>query len=158
MIVSIIAALGKRNELGRDNKLPWYIKEDLAHFKKITSGHTVIMGRKTYESIGKPLPNRLNIIITRNKNFHALNCVVLHDLNEALEFAKSRNEKEVFIIGGSAVFAQGMDKADKLYLTIIDGEFAADTFFPDYSMFNNVVKKEELQTLNYPITFLELSK
>lgn len=158
MRVSIIAAIGKNRELGKNNKLLWNIPEDLNHFRKITAGHTVIMGRKTHESIGRALPKRINIVVTRDKSYRSEGCVVCGSLNEALEIAKKSGEKEVFVIGGGEIYKQAIGIADKLYLTLVDGTFDADTFFPDYSEFKKVISKEEHKDENYRYTFLELMR
>lgn len=158
MTISIIAAIGKNRELGKNNKLLWNIGEDLNHFRKITAGNAVIMGRKTHESIGRVLPNRINIVITRDANYRSEGCVVCGSLNEALEIAKKSGEKEAFIIGGGEIYKQAIGLADKLYLTLVDGTFDADTFFPDYSEFNKVIFKEEHKDKNYRYTFLELTR
>ena len=137
-MIAIIAALDEKRGIGKDNNLPWHISEDLKRFKQITSGHTVIMGRKTFESIGRVLPNRTNIIITRDQDFDphkfysSENCDVLtaNSLEEAIEKAQEKEgSEEVFIIGGGQVYAEGITKADKLYLTLVDGDFNCDTFF-----------------------------
>ncbi|MCR4264084.1 MAG: dihydrofolate reductase [Candidatus Roizmanbacteria bacterium] len=156
-MISIIAAIDKNRGIGIHNTIPWDIPEDLQHFKKITMGHPVIMGRKTYESIGRLLPGRTNIVITRNPHY-AGDVKVVHSLDEALSYAQSIDQNEVFIIGGEEIFKQSMGKADKLYLTILEGEYAADTFFPDFSSFT-LKKKSEPHT--YPphiYTFNEFVK
>ncbi len=130
-MISIIAALDERRGIGKNGQLPWQLPEDLKRFKEITTGHTVIMGRKTFESIGKPLPNRTNIIITNNLDFQAQDITIAYSLDEALEKAKG----DVFIIGGGEIFNQAILRADKLYLTLVKGDFNCDTFFPDYSFF-----------------------
>lgn len=140
MILSIIAAMGKNNEIGKDNKLLWHLPADMKHFKEITSGHSVIMGRKTFESIGHPLPNRRNIVITRNKDYINSQVEIVNSLEEALRlvslehgrnFEENQDEVEVFIIGGGEIYKQALDKANKIYLTQIDQSFDADTFFPN---------------------------
>src|SRR3989344_3279635 len=156
--ISVIAAIGKNRELGKDNKLLWHIPEDMQHFKTITWGHPVIMGRKTYESIGKPLEGRINIVITKNKDFAPEGVVVAHSLEEAISIGESRDAKEIFIIGGGQVYHQALKFADKLYLTVVDGNFDADTFFPDYSEFRRELFKRVGNYKNYSYTFLELSK
>lgn len=152
-MLSIIAAIGDNRELGKDNKLLWHIPEDLKRFKTLTAGHTVIMGRKTYESIGKPLPNRTNIVITKDNTFTAPGCIITHSLEEAI---KQSSDTETFIIGGASIYQQAIDRADKLYLTKVKGTFDADTYFPDYSRFSTVVSKEEKHDDTYTYTFLEL--
>ena len=138
--ITIIAAHGKHNEIGLDNKLLWRLSSDLKHFKALTTGNTIIMGRKTYESIGRPLPNRTNIIITRNKAYQANGCVVVNSLEEAIAQC---NDTECFIIGGASIYEQALALADKLELTFVDFEGEADVFFPkiDYSHWN-LTKKE----------------
>lgn len=133
-MISLIAAHDKNRGIGIHNKIPWHIPEDLKHFKEITMNHPVIMGRKTYESIGKPLPGRTNIVVTRDQNYSA-DVKVVHSIDEAISYAKTIDQEEIFIIGGAEIFRQSIDKADKLYVTIVDGVYKADTFFPDYSAF-----------------------
>lgn len=129
MILSLIAAVSRNNVIGNDNKLIWHLPADLAHFKKITSGHTIIMGRKTYESIGRALPNRRNIIVTRQEFFQAEGCEIMRSLQEAVD--SCLNEKEVFIIGGGEIFIQVIHAADKVYLTRIYKDFEGDAKFPE---------------------------
>ena len=131
MIISLIAAIGKNNVIGVDNKLPWKLSADLKRFKAITSGKPVIMGRKTFESIGRPLPNRKNIIITGDKNYNADGCVVVHSSEEALNSAKG--SEEIMIIGGEQIFREFLPKANRMYLTIIDKDFEGDAYFPKYN-------------------------
>ena len=128
-MISLIAAIGKNNELGKGNELLWSMPADMKHFKETTSGHPVIMGRKTYESIGKALPNRRNIIITRNESYSAEGIEISHSLEKALR--QAQDKQEVFIIGGAEIYTQAMPYADKLYITHIDAEDKkADSFFP----------------------------
>ncbi len=155
-LISIIAATGSNRELGKDNKLLCHIPQDFKRFKDLTLNHPVIMGRKTYESIGKALPNRINIIITRDNNYKLENCLVTHSLEEAIEIAKTKDNKEIFIIGGGQVYKQAINLADKLYLTIVKGSFDADTYFPDYSRFKKIVYRKEGQYNQYKYTFLVL--
>lgn len=179
--ISIIAAIGKNRELGKDNKLLWDIPEDMKRFRALTSGHPIIMGRKTFESIGRVLPNRLNVVITRDSNFHVEGVVVVHSLQEAIEtsslyyvagskYDRSKSiqdtkyqipdtdENEVFVIGGGQIFEQALPRADKLYLTIVDASFDADTFFPEYSMFTKVIEKEEHESEGFKYVFLTLER
>lgn len=127
MTVSIVVAISENHVIGKDNKLLWYLPNDLKHFKEITSGHTVIMGRKTYESVGKPLPNRRNIIITR-QNITIEGCEVVNSIEAAL--ALCTNEAEVFIVGGAEIYRQSMHLTDRIYLTIVHKEFDGDSYFP----------------------------
>jgi dihydrofolate reductase len=126
-MISLIVAMDRNNLIGKNNDLPWRIPADLAYFKKVTSGSTVVMGRKTYESIGRPLPNRMNIILSRN-DFQAEGCQTLHSMEELKVFQES--DEEMFIIGGAHIFNEALPMADYLYLTFIDEEFEGDTYFP----------------------------
>lgn len=131
-MTTMIAAAGENNELGRDNDLLWHLPDDFKRFKKITSHHFIIMGRKTFESFPKPLPNRTHIVMTRDRNYGKPGAVVVYSLEEALEKAKS--SKDIFIIGGGEVFEMGLKIADKIELTRVHGTFEdADTFFPEFS-------------------------
>lgn len=168
--ISIIAAIGQNRELGKNNKLLWHIPEDLKHFKKLTKGHTVIMGRKTFESLGKPLTNRINIIITANKSYkikpyyvsinQLIKTVICHSLEDAIKIAQQyeKSNGEIFIIGGGQIYQQAMKYADKLYLTIMEGKYDADTFFPDYSEFKTKVFEKKRKSAGYTFTFVELEK
>lgn len=129
MIVSMVVAISENNGIGKNNQLLWHLPADLKHFKEITTGHTIIMGRKTYESIGKALPNRRNIVVTRNTGLTLPGVEVKHSLPEAL--SSCAEEKEVFIIGGAEIFNQSLAHTNKIYLTRVHQNFAADTFFPD---------------------------
>jgi len=132
-MISIIVAKSENSCIGIKNKLPWHLSEDLKHFKKITEGHKVIMGRKTFESIldflGKPLPNRENIVITRNKSYNQKNCTVVNSLEEAINLINS--DQEAFIIGGAEIYNQAIKQADKLYITEVKTEIDGDKFFPE---------------------------
>lgn len=159
--LSMIAAIGKNRELGRDNKLIFDLKKDMAHFREITSGHTVIMGRKTFESIGRALPNRTNIVISRDKEFKSHHDIkIVSTAEEALEEAKKYEEKEVFVIGGAQIYELFMPYADKLYLTIVDKEVKdADAFFPDYDKnFKRIISSRGDSEKGINFTFLELEK
>ena len=127
-MINLIAAVSKNWVIGNNNTLIWKLPADLKRFKEITSGHPVIMGRKTYESIGRPLPNRRNIIITRDVNYSVDGCEVTHSLTDALELVK---DSEVFIIGGGEIYQQSMSIADRIYLTIVHENFNGDTYFPE---------------------------
>ena len=154
----MICAIAENRAIGKNNQLLWHIPEDFKHFKEITNGHAMIMGQKTFESIGKPLPNRTNIIITDNKNFKAEGCVICYSIEESLEKAKEVEREEIFIIGGGSIYQQFIDKADKLYLTIVAGEYEADTFFPDYSAFKKIKETGSGEDGNYKFKFLELER
>ncbi len=147
--ISLIAALGKNRVIGNENKLIWNIPSDMKRFREITSGKSIIMGRKTFESIGKPLPRRKNTIITRDKNYKAEGCIVAHSLNEALEAA---GDGEIMVIGGAQIYAEFLPKAHRMYLTIIDKEFEGDAYFPEYSKdeWNEISREDhEENGLNY---------
>ncbi len=133
MLISIIAAMGRNRAIGYKNTLPWRLPADLQRFKQLTLGHHILMGRKTYESIGRPLPGRTSIIITRQPNFQAEGCLIAYSLDEAIDLAKSRGEQEAFIIGGAEIYAQALFIADRMYLTLVDAEPEADAFFPEFN-------------------------
>jgi dihydrofolate reductase len=130
-MITLIAAAAENNALGKDNDLLWHLPEDFKRFKQITSGHYIIMGRKTFESFPKPLPNRTHIIITRQEEYLVEGCLVVHSLDEALEIAP-QNE-EVFIIGGAQIYEQALPFADKIDLTRVHTELEADAFFPEFN-------------------------
>ncbi len=129
-MITIIAAIGNNNELGKGNDLIWYLPADLKRFKKRTTGHPIIMGRNTFESIGKPLPNRRTIIITRNTSYQKEGCEVVHSLEDAIELIAS--QEDAFIIGGAQIYKEAMEKnvVDQLDITKVDQDFDADVFFP----------------------------
>lgn len=157
-MISIIVAVGKNNAIGRKNQLLWDIPEDMAHFRRTTSGHTVIMGERTFASIGKPLPNRKNIVVTLDKDFRDDRVEVRNSLEEVLQEYKNSTE-EVFVIGGGIIYKLSLSMADKLYLTVVeDAPEDADTFFPDYSEFKNVVSEKAVDDGKYKLKFLELTR
>jgi dihydrofolate reductase len=127
--LSVIVAVSSNHVIGYQNRLPWHLPADLKHFKKITMGHPIIMGRKTFESIGKPLPGRTNIIITRKTGYEVPGCIVVNSVEEAVNLC--RLEEEVFIIGGAEIILQVQETVDRIYLTRIHQEFDGDTFFPE---------------------------
>lgn len=130
-MISLIAAVGKNNEIGKKNLLLWEMPADMKHFRETTRGHTVIMGENTFRSIGKPLPNRKNIVVTRDETFKGEGVEVSNDLHKTLD-SFTGSKEEIFIIGGAQIYAQAIKKADKLYITYVDGSFPdADTFFPE---------------------------
>jgi dihydrofolate reductase len=135
MTISLIAALAENHVIGKNNDLPWHLPDDMKYFMKTTTGHVVIMGRKNYESLPpkfRPLPDRTNVVITRQKNFSAPGCTVVNSLEAGIQVAKRANEKELFIIGGAEIFELSMSVADRLYLTEIKTELEGDTFFPQF--------------------------
>ncbi len=144
--VSLIGAMGKDRGLGFSNELSWRLPDDLKRFKGITRGHAVIMGRKTYESIGGPLPERKNIVITRNAGYRAPGCTVVGSMEEAMKVARtgsSESGAEVFVIGGAEAYKLGLPYADKMYLTFVDADVPADAFFPEFDEKEWRVVKEE---------------
>ncbi len=192
--ISIIVAMDEKRGIGKGNDLLFKIPEDFKRMKELTSGHPIIMGRKTFESIGRVLPNRTNIIVTRDEAYEVEGAVVVHSLDAGLEVAKEQevdqlslrgeqrrsqrspngdnllkdrhaslamtNDGEIFIFGGGQVFKEALEKGlvDRLYLTIVQGDYGADTFFQEYSEFTNVLKREEGTSGEYSYTFLDLEK
>ncbi len=132
MIISIIAAMGNGRVIGINNQLPWKLPADMKFFRSTTMGKPILMGRKTYESIGKPLPGRTNIIITRNSNFHAEGCIVSHSIEEALQQAKA--SEEVMVIGGASLYRQILPLAQRFYLTKVHADFEGDSYFPEFDL------------------------
>ncbi len=132
MRLSIIVAMDDNQLIGKDNTLPWHLPADLGYFKKTTTGKTVLMGRKTYESIGKPLPNRRNVIVSRNSEFKAEGCEIVDSIDAALNLAK--NDNEVMVMGGASFYEQMLPSADRLYITRIDGKYDGDAHFPKFDI------------------------
>ena len=152
-MISIIVAVGKNRAIGRNNQLLWHIPEDMQHFKEKTMGKTVVMGDKTFQSIGKPLPGRRNVVVTLDPNFMAEGVEISNSLDDILEAAKKFPE-ETFIIGGGQIYALTFPHADKLYITEVDDSPTdADTFFPDYFEFSKEVRKEEHDNGMFKFTF-----
>jgi dihydrofolate reductase len=133
-MITIIAAIAKNNALGKDNDLIWHLPADLKRFKKTTTGHHILMGRNTYESIGKPLPNRTTVIITRNDNYFKDGCLIASSLEDAIELAKE--DEHTFIIGGAQIYAYAIKNniADALDITLVHNEFEADVYFPEIDL------------------------
>lgn len=140
MIISTIVAAAKNGVIGKDNQIPWYLSEDLKFFKRTTINHHIIMGRKCFESIGRPLPKRTNIIVTRNPYYIASGCLVVHSIEEALELAQNNGETEAFIIGGGMIYEQSAEYWDRVYFTEVHAEVEGDIFFPklDTQIWNKV--------------------
>jgi dihydrofolate reductase len=135
--VSLIAAMDRTRGIGIENRLPWRLSADLRRFRELTMGHHIIVGRKTFESIGRALPGRRTIIVTRNENYRAPddpeNLSIVHSVEEAIDLASERGETEVFVCGGAEIYAQTLGLADRLYLTFVETEADADTFFPKWN-------------------------
>ena len=142
MKITLVAAIASNNVIGKENSLPWNIPEDLKRFKQMTSGHTILMGRKTFDSIGRPLPNRQNIVMTKDKNFEQEGIKVINDFDEALELIKESNE-DVFVIGGSKIYELFEPVANSLAITRILKDFEGDAFFPDFNWDLWQIEKEE---------------
>ncbi|MBI2032140.1 MAG: dihydrofolate reductase [Candidatus Levybacteria bacterium] len=180
-MVSIIAAIDKKRGIGKNEKIPWHISEDFKRFKQITMGHPIIMGRRTFESIGQSLPGRTNIVISRNSAmystlvYYTTQIVAVSSLEEGIKIARKSpgGKEEIFIIGGGQIYKEAIEKGlvDRLYLTIVEarldsppesparrGDFGADTFFPDYSSFSKKISEEKGREENYKYTFQILNK
>lgn len=134
MRISAIAAVARNGVIGKDNDIPWYIPDDLKFFKRTTLNHHIIMGRKNFMSLGKPLPGRTNVIITRDPFFIATGCIVVHSIGEALDVARENGEDEALIIGGGEIYSQSSDLWDRLYLTSVDADVEGDVFFPEIDL------------------------
>lgn len=153
-MISLMVAHDPNRVIGKDNQLPWHIPEDLAYFKKHTVGKGMIMGRNTFESIGRPLPKRRNIVVTRNKEYQAEGTDVVHTLDKAIKLAEEVNE-EVMVIGGEQIFRSILPQADRLYVTLIKKPFEGDTFFPDYGgEWKLVSESEEHESNGIPFSYL----
>src|SRR3990167_5726591 len=162
LIISAIVAMSENNVIGKNNQLHWHLPADLQHFKAITTPHTILMGRKTFISIGKPLPNRINIVMTKDHAFRAEGCILVHSIEEARKWAIDHHLKEIFNIGGSTIYQQWMPYLDRIYLTIVHDQFAGDTYFPAL----NTHEWQEITRETHPAdavnpyaySFLELTK
>lgn len=157
---SIVVAVARNGVIGRDNKLPWRLPADLAHFKKVTMGHPVVMGRRTYESIGKPLEGRTNIVVTRDRGYRAPGCKVVHSLDEAWQAAGDAGE--VAVIGGTTLFAETLPIADVIHLTEVEADVPGDTFMPRFDRGEwrerEVARHAADERNAYPIRILELER
>ncbi|WMJ74447.1 dihydrofolate reductase [Cytophagaceae bacterium ABcell3] len=162
MLISTIVAVSENNVIGKDNQLIWHLPKDLKHFRNTTLGHHVIMGRKTFESMGKPLPGRFNIVVTRNSNFKPEGCIVTDSPEKALDIARKAGETEAFIIGGSSLFNTYLDTADKLYLTEVKASFDGDVKIKDIDKSKYKVTCHEShqpdEKHKYPFDILTLEK
>lgn len=161
MTISLIAALSENRVIGKNNDLPWHLPDDMKYFMQTTKKHHVIMGRKNYDSIPekfRPLPNRTNIVVTRQKDFHAPGCIVVNSIERGLEIANNNQETEVFIIGGAEIYNQGFTFATRLYLTEIHTHIEGDTYFPEFdkSQWKEVLRKHHLidERHKFPFDFV----
>ncbi len=161
MKISLIVAMATNRAIGLDNKMPWHLSADLKKFKAITMGSPIVMGRKTYESIGRPLPGRSNIIISRNLDYQQTDCLVFNDIKTAIT-TSSKDAEEIFIIGGAELYKATLPLADNLYLTLINQEFTGDTFFPeiDFKAWSEVSREDisDDPSVNFSYSFLKLSR
>lgn len=158
--ITLIAAASENNVIGNDNKLIWHLSDDLKHFKELTKGHCVIMGRKTFESMPKALPNRTNIVITRKNNYKAKDAIVVHSIHEALE--KAENDNQPFIIGGGEIYRQSILISDRIELTRVHAKLDGDAFFPeiDYKIWNEVSSEKRFkdEKHDFDFTFIRYNK
>ncbi len=159
-MISIIVAIARNGVIGGDNSLLWHIAEDLQRFKRITTGHPVVMGRKTFESLGRPLPGRTNVVITRQKDYRAQGCTVVHSLGEAVGLFPP--QEEVFIIGGGDIYRQALPIADRLYITRVMHDYEGDTLFPDIdpSLWKATFSEyhERGKNFEYPFEYLDYTR
>jgi dihydrofolate reductase len=162
MIISLIVAMDEKRGIGRQNALPWKLSDDLKRFKALTMGHTLLLGRKTYDAIGRPLPGRKIIILTRNPDYTIDGCRIARTLHQALELAAADGENEVFISGGGEVFAQALPHADRIYLTQVHASLECDVFFPQLVLDDWIEVERSFHPANeknqYPSTFRVLER
>jgi dihydrofolate reductase len=158
--VSLIVAMAENRVIGVNNTLPWRLPADLKHFRRLTTGHAVIMGRRNYESIGKPLPDRTNIVVTQNLRYQAPGCIVVHSIDEALR--RAANDPEIFVIGGAKIYEQTLDRADRLYLTLVHATIPGDTYFPEINGAEWAERENERHEAeeknSYAFSFITLDK
>jgi len=162
VIVSLIVATDRQGGIGIEGRLPWHLPADLKRFRELTMGHHLIVGRKTFDSIGKALPGRQMIIVTRDRSFQAKDCLVAHSVEEALQLARGRGEDEVFVGGGGEIYAQSLALADRIYLTIVEAEVKADAFFPELGVGEWIERTSESHSVDeknaLPFTFKLLER
>jgi dihydrofolate reductase len=160
MRLSLVVAMARNRVIGRDDALPWRLPADLAHFKKVTMGHPVVMGRRTYESIGKPLPGRLNLVVSRNRDYRAPGCTVVPSLDAAWRAAG--DAQEVCVIGGTSLFREALPVADVIHLTQVEAEVAGDTYFPEFDRGEwtetEIARHEVDERHAYPLRILRLDR
>lgn len=141
-MITLIVAMDNNRVIGKDNQLPWHLPNDLKFFKETTLDHKIVMGRKTFESIGRPLPRRENVVMTTNTNYQADGCTVIHSWDSVIEWNKNQPEEEIFVIGGYHLFKDAIHFADKMYITKINHTFNGDTYFPPFSESNWTLERE----------------
>lgn len=151
--ISIIVAMASNHIIGADNTMPWRCPEDLKYFKSLTMGHHMIMGRKTFDSIGKPLPGRVSVIVTRNRDLKIEGCIMAHSLDDAITACK--DDDEIFIVGGAELYALALPVVNKLYITEIQQEFDGDTYFPEFdkTKWREVAREERHQGVPQPLSY-----
>lgn len=160
MIRSLVVAVARNGVIGRDNRLPWHLPAELAHFKRVTMGHPVVMGRRTFESIGKPLPGRVNIVVSRNRDFKAAGCTVVASLDAA--WLAADGASEVCVIGGTSLFREALPIADRIHLTQVEADVPGDTYFPEFDrgewVEKEVARHEADERHAYPFRILRLER
>ncbi|MEA5578441.1 dihydrofolate reductase [Anabaena sp. UHCC 0451] len=163
-LISLVAAISENRILADSTKehihvgIPWNIPSDVRHFQEITWRHPVIMGRKTYSTFNTPLPNRTNIIVTRNLDYQAPGCLVFHSLSQAIKWTEMSETEEIFIAGGGEIYTESIKFANKLYLTIVEGDFVGDIYFPEFANFGRVIKEKQLQENGFKFKFVEIER
>jgi dihydrofolate reductase len=162
MIVSLLVAMDERRGIGKAGGLPWRLSSDLKRFRELTMGHHIVVGRKTFESIGRPLPGREMIVVTRGESSVPEGCLIARSVEDAIQFARERGESELFICGGAEIYAQTLGAADRMYLTLVHADCDADTFFPEWDGDEWMEQKSEPHAADeknqYPFTFKVLSR
>jgi len=162
MIISLIVAMDEHRGIGVNNRVPWHLPDDLKQFKTLTMGHHIIMGRKTYESIGNPLPGRTMVVITNQQDYQPGGCLVVHSVADAIDLVESRGETEAFIIGGGEIFKQSLDFADRIYLSTVHTVVHAEVYFPQLDEFQWTEMASSYhpvdQNHQYPFTFTTLMR
>ena len=162
MIISILVAMDEKRGIGKAGRLPWRLSSDMKRFRELTMGHHIIVGRKTFESIGKPLPGRQTIVVTRNENFRPVECLIVSSVEDALALAEERGESEAFICGGAQIYARSLGLADRMHLTLVHTDSDADTFFPEWDIAEWVELESEDhaddEKNQYAFTFKVLAK
>lgn len=157
MIITLIVAMSENRGIGLNGRIPWHLSADLKQFKRLTMGHHVLLGRKTFEAIGKILPGRKFIVVTRQRNYKSEGCLIAHGVDEAIKLANERGEKELFIAGGAEIYKQTLEAADRIYLTQVHTHIDADTFFPHFDESQWMITEERHHPADekneHPFTF-----
>lgn len=156
-MIALIVACGRNRAIGLNGAMPWNIPGELKRFRALTTGNAVIMGRRTFESIGKALPDRINIVISSQPDYHAEGCLNARSLEEALEMARNTG-RDIFITGGAVVYGQAIDLCEKLYITEIDADFEADTFFPEFDHSKYIRQVDQVHGGEFPYTYVTYTR